>query len=69
VTRFCDRPYRTVDDAVVQALLADIADPQLTRLPALIGSIEQWASSADILCSPAHRSALRAVYPALAGPG
>jgi hypothetical protein len=69
VTRFWDRPYRTVDAAVAQALLADITDPQVSGLPALIGSIEQWASSVDILSSPARRSALRAAYPALAGPG
>ena len=68
VTRFWDRPYRTVDDAVPQALLADITDPQVTGLP-LIGSIEQWTSSVDILASPGHRSALRAAYSALAGPG
>ena len=69
VTRFWDRPYRTVDDAVPQALLADITDPQVAGLPVLAGSIEQWASSAGILASPAHRSALRAAYRALAGPG
>jgi hypothetical protein len=69
VTRFWDRPYRTVDDAVWKALLAGITDPQVTGLPALIGSIEQWASSVDILASPARRSALRAAYSALAGPG
>jgi hypothetical protein len=45
VTRFWDRPYRTVDQAVSEALLADITDPHVTRLPALIGSVEQWAST------------------------
>lgn len=68
VIRFWDRPYRTVDDAVPQALLAGITDPQVTGLP-LIGSIEQWVSSVDILSSPGHRAALRAAYSALAGPG
>jgi hypothetical protein len=53
--------------AVSQALLAAIPDPQVTRLP-LIGSVEQWISSVDILASPGHRAALRAVYSALAGP-
>jgi hypothetical protein len=67
VTRFWDRPYRTVGDAVSQALLADITDPHVTGLPALIGSIEQWASSVDVLSSPARRSALRAAYRAVAG--
>jgi uncharacterized protein DUF4037 len=69
VIRFWDRPYRTVDDAVSQALLADITDPQVTGLPALIGSIEQWVSSVDFLSSPARRAALRTAYVALAGVG
>jgi hypothetical protein len=62
VTRFWDRPYRTVDDAIAEALLADLTDPHVIRLPALIGSIEQWASSVDILSSPGRRSALRGAY-------
>jgi hypothetical protein len=69
VIRFWDRPYRTVADAVSQALLADITDPDLAGLPALVGSIEQWASSVDVLASPGRRSALRAAYRALAGVG
>ena len=67
VAQFWDRPYRTVGEAVSQALLADITDPEVTSLPAMIGSIEQWASSVDVLSSPARRSALRAVYLAWAG--
>jgi hypothetical protein len=66
VTRFWDRPYRTVDEAVQQVLLADITDPQVTRLPALIGSVEQWTSCVDVLASPSRRSALRAAYEAWA---
>jgi len=62
ITPFWDRPYRTVDQAVQQALLAGITDPQVAGLPAWIGSVEQWASSVDILASPARRSALRAAY-------
>ena len=62
VTRFWDRPYRTAGQAISQALLADITDPDVTRLPASIGSIEQWASSVDILTSPARRTALQAAY-------
>jgi len=62
VTRFWDRPYRTVDQAVQQALLADITDPHVTKLPTAIGSIEQWAHRVDILASPARRPALQAAY-------
>jgi Domain of unknown function (DUF4037) len=66
VTRFWDRPYRTVDQAVQQALLADITDPHVSRLPTSIGSVDQWANSVDALASPARRSALQVAYQAWA---
>ena len=66
VVPFWDRPYRTVDETVKQLLLASITDPKVARLPAPVGSVEQWASSVDILASPARRSALRAAYRAWA---
>lgn len=69
VIQFWDRPYRTVDEAVCQALLAEITDPQVTRLPAAIGSIEQWATSVDVLASPARRAVLQAAYRAWADLG
>ena len=68
VTGFWDRPYRSVDEAVPQALLADITNPQVTGLPASVGSVEQWASSVDILASPARRAAVQAAYRAWADP-
>ncbi|HXW43436.1 MAG TPA: DUF4037 domain-containing protein [Streptosporangiaceae bacterium] len=61
VARFFDRPYRTVDQAVQEALLADITDPEVNSLPP-IGAVEQWVSSVDILARPARRTALRAAY-------
>jgi len=69
VTRFWDRPYRTVGQEVFQALLADVTNPEVTRLPAFTGSVEQWVSSVGILASPARRSALQAAYRAFAGLG
>jgi hypothetical protein len=66
VIPFWDRPYRAVDDAVAASLLADITDPQLTGLPAGVGSIEQWVSSVDVLAKPAGRVALQAGYRAWA---
>jgi Domain of unknown function (DUF4037) len=69
VIRFWDRPYRTVDEAVSATLLAGISDPYVTRLPASVGSIEQWVSSVDVLASPGRRSALQAAYRAWADPG
>jgi hypothetical protein len=68
ITRFWDRPYRTVDQAVPEVLLAGVTDPGVTGLPASAGSVEQWAS-ADVLDSPRRRSALQAAYRAWADPG
>ena len=62
ITRFWDRPFRTVDDAIAEALLGGIADPQVSRLPAGVGSIEQWADNVDVLASPGRRRALRTAY-------
>ena len=65
VIPFFGRPYRTVDEAVREGLLAGITDPELARLP-LAGSVEQWADSADMLASPGHRAAVGAAYRAWA---
>jgi hypothetical protein len=62
VVSFFDRPYRTVDRAVPEMLLAAVTDPDVARLPPMIGSVEQWADSADVLSSPGRRAALRAAY-------
>jgi Domain of unknown function (DUF4037) len=61
-----DRPYRTVDQAVPQGLLAGITDPDVARLPPLVGSIEQWVDGTDVLSSPGRRAALQAAYRAWA---
>jgi len=64
---FWDRPYRTVDDAIQQALHADITDPYVARLPAGVGSVEQWADNTDVLADATRRRTLRAAYQAWAG--
>jgi len=66
VVPFFDRPYRTVDRAVPQQLLASITDPDVARLPPLIGAIEQWVDSTDVLSSPVRRASLQAAYRAWA---
>jgi hypothetical protein len=66
VIPFYDRPYRTVDGAVLEGLLEGITDPDVARLP-LAGSVEQWADSTDVLSSPGRRAALQAAYRAWAG--
>jgi hypothetical protein len=68
VIPFFDRPYRTVDGAVQEGLLAGITDPDVARLP-LVGSIEQWADSTDVLSSPGRRAALQAAYRAWSAAG
>ena len=66
VIPFFDRPYRTVDQAVPHGLLAGITDPHVARLPPMVGAIEQWADSTDVLSSPGRRAALQAAYRAWA---
>ena len=67
VTPFLDRPYRAINLAVPAGLLAGITDPDVARLPAGIGSVEQWADSVDVLAGPARRPALQAAYRAWIG--
>jgi hypothetical protein len=69
VIPFFDRPYRTVDQAVPDGLLAGVADPDVARLPPSVGAIEQWADSTDVLSSPGRRAALQAAYRAWADAG
>jgi hypothetical protein len=66
VIPFFDRPYRTVDQAVPQGLLAGITDPDVARLPPMVGAIEQWVDSTDVLSSPGRRAALQSAYRATA---
>ena len=66
VIPFYDRPYRALDEAVPRALLDGISDPDVRRLPPMVGCIEQWVDSVDVLSSPGRRAALRAAYRALA---
>ncbi|HEX9063620.1 MAG TPA: DUF4037 domain-containing protein [Streptosporangiaceae bacterium] len=67
ITMFWDRPYRTVDLAVAESLLAGITDPAVRRLPGGAGSAAQWIDSVDVLASPSRRAALASVYQAWSG--
>jgi hypothetical protein len=69
VIPFFDRPYRTVDGAVPHELLADVRDPDVARLPPMVGSIEQWVDCVDVLSSPGRRAALQVAYRAWADAG
>jgi hypothetical protein len=66
VVPFFDRPYRTVNGAVAEGLLAGVTDPEVARLPRMVGAVEQWADSTDVLSSPDRRAALQAAYRAWA---
>jgi hypothetical protein len=61
VIPFFGRPYRTVDGAVGDGLLAGVTDQDVARLP-VVGSVEQWADSTEVLASAGRRAALRAAY-------
>jgi hypothetical protein len=69
VVPFFDRPYRTVARAVPLGLLSSIADPDVARLPPMVGSIEQWVDCTDVLASPGRRAALQTAYWACADAG
>lgn len=69
VVPFFDRPYRAVDRAVPLGLLSSISDPDVARLPPMVGSIEQWVDCTDVLASPGRRAALQTAYRACADAG
>jgi hypothetical protein len=62
---FWDRPFRGVRPAVSQAPLDAVADPDVRRLPAGIGSVEQWVDNPAVLASPRIRAATQAAYRAM----
>lgn len=51
---FWDRPFRTVNAETSALLLRDVTDPAVARLPAGVGSVEQWADGVAVL-RPSHR--------------
>ncbi len=59
---FFDRPYRSIAPTVAESLLAGVTDPVLTRLPAGLGSVEQWVGGVGWLAKPEQRAGLVAAY-------
>jgi len=50
VSPFFDRPYRVIHgDAFADALLEAITDPEVRRLPAYLGSVDEFVDSTDVL--------------------
>ncbi|WP_258725488.1 DUF4037 domain-containing protein [Cellulomonas sp. NS3] len=55
---FHDRPYRCVDPAVPDALLAQVQDPAVRALARGVGSVEQWVDDVDVLAHGERRAAV-----------
>jgi hypothetical protein len=63
VSTFHGRPYQVIHgDRFAAALQAAIADPDVKRLPPLIGNTTQWADSTDVLTSQRRLERLRPFY-------
>ncbi len=65
VSSFHDRPFSVIHgEAFAQDILKQIASPQMKRLVTrhLIGGIDQFSDSTDLLCSSQHRQLLRQLY-------
>ena len=59
---FYDRPFRILGAGrFVEACLEAIDDARLRELP-LVGSVDQFADSTDVLAYPARAARLRAIY-------
>lgn len=64
---FHDRPAEVLGaDRFVDAAAAMVNDPMLSDLP-LIGAVDQWVDSTDVLASPSHCAQFRQYYSRLAG--
>jgi hypothetical protein len=62
VARFHGRPYLVLGSSrFVEACLAGVSDPWLRSLP-LVGGVDQWVDSTDVLSDPAACRALGGVY-------
>jgi hypothetical protein len=62
VAPFWSRPYRGVNPAVPEGLLAGITDPEVARLPPDLGAVGQWVDSDAVLMSPGRRADLQSAY-------
>jgi hypothetical protein len=65
---YWNRAYRHIDKAIPEALAAGITDPEVARLPADVGSVEQWVDHVELLHQPDRRAGLSASYGAWMSP-
>jgi hypothetical protein len=65
VSNFFGRPFKVIGGSFVESLRLQITDPQMMRIAQnrLIGSIDQFSDSTDLLSDPLWRPLLRGLYP------
>lgn len=64
--RFHDRPFRVLGaERLVRALLEAIEEPQVRRIAEgpLVGSVDQWSDSTDLLEATEWRGRIEGLYP------
>lgn len=62
-SNYFGRPFRVIHaDQIAARLLQAVQEDEIYRLPAFIGSVNQFVSSVDILTQPIHCQKLRTLY-------
>jgi hypothetical protein len=63
VERFFGRPFSVIfGERFAKALVARIEDPSVRQIPLLIGGVDQWSDSTDVLETATLRARLRVLY-------
>jgi len=65
---FFDRPFRGVRATVVESLRSSVTDAEVLRLPAGVGSVEQWVDNVDVLATPQRRVAAATAFRSMLAP-
>lgn len=58
VEPFFNGPFAGLSGSVTELLLTEVNDPLLRRMPAGVGSVEQWVENGDVLSVPQRRVAV-----------
>lgn len=63
VSNYNGRPYIVIDaDKFVEAILKVIEDEKIRNIKAIIGSVNQFVDSTDVLCTPELCKKLKGIY-------
>ena len=63
VRYFHDRPFRVIDaDRFTAAIRNVIDDPEVARIPTILGSIDQFSHSTDLRSNPRLHKRLQSLY-------